>query len=409
VRTESAPYLVSRLEGMPWVSLAAASALFCAPAHAGATAALAGPGAGVRVEAVEVEERVLYHSPETPGYTAWVGLWELPDGTVQCDFEEITKPADKQLRYTVVLETRDGARSWTRVPGDFPAGVCRGMAVLADGTMVRPVQSLYCREGWSGIPEDPGGYVQRSADGGRTWCEPIYLLPPQEYCAWPTLIRPLRDGRLVLFAGCSKRKPREAMLKTMVKMMFVSADQGRSWGAPLVMMPEQDGVCEESDFCEVSNGDLFWIHRAEVFTGVVAPPPPLAFALPGSENSPNGFVYYDRLKSFARKTGDSFVPERPSRAGVPHSGFPCVLLTREGVILHLATGASHWSADEGQTLNPLLAGDKPLATQYYPKALQLADGRILCVSHIGTDNGYGARDMAIVQQTFRLQVTRTAQ
>ena len=389
----------------PMAPLAASSALLYALAGAGSGLAAEPSKPGVRVQAVDVEERTLYHSPETPGYTAWVGLWQLPDGTIQCDFEEITKPQDKQLRYTVVLETKDGAKAWTRVPGDIPAGVCRGMAVLADGTLVRPVQSLYCREGWSGIPEDPGGYIQRSTDGGRTWGEPIYVVSPQEYCVWPTLIRPLRDGRLVLFAGCSKRAPREAMLKTMVKMMFVSADAGKTWGTPIVMMPAKDGVCEESDFCELPSGDLLWIHRAEVFTGIVAPPPPLAFALPGSENSPNGFVYYDRLQSLARQVGATFVPEPPSRPGIPHSGFPCVLLTREGVILHLATSESHWSTDQGQTWHPLLVGDQKLATQYYPKALQMADGRILCVSHIGTDNGYGARDMAIVQQTFRLQVT----
>jgi hypothetical protein len=362
----------------------------------------------IHVQVVEVEAKTLYHSPETPGYTAWVGLWQLPDGTIQCDFEEITKPQDKELRYPVVLETRDEARTWTRVPGDIPTGVCRGMAVLPDGTLVRPVQSLYCREGWSGIPEDAGGYIQRSTDGGRTWGEPIYVLSTKDYCVWPTQIRPLRDGRLVLFAGCSKRNQREAMLKTMVKTMFVSADQGQTWGVPIAIMTENEGVCEESDFCELPSGDLLWIHRVEVFTGKVAPPPPLAFALPGSKNTPNGFVYYDRLKSFARKAGDTFVPDRPSRAGIPHSGFPCVLLTREGVILHLATDESHWSADQGQTWHKLMAGDKPLATRYYPKALQLDDGQILCLSHIGTDNGYGALDMAIVQQTFRLKITNPA-
>jgi hypothetical protein len=379
------------------VCLASLVAVLTACTHA---LAVQGQQPGIRVEVVEVEQRTLYHSPEIPGYTAWVGLWQLPNRTIQCDFEEITKRHGKELRSPLVFETRDGAKTWTHVPGDVPRGVCRGMAVLPDGTMVRPVQSPYCLAG--GAP-DQGGYIQRSTDGGRTWCKPIFVLPPQEYCVWATLIRPLRDGRLVLMAGCAKRTDRETMLKYMVKTMFISADQGQTWGAPIVLMPAEDGVCEESDFCELSNGNLLWIHRAEVFTGKAAPPPPLAVALPGSEHSRNGFVYYDRLKSIARKTSNGFAPDRPSRAGIPHSGFPCVLPTREGVILHLATDASHWSADMGTTWCKLLVDGRPLATQYYPKALQMTDGRILCVSHIGTDNGYGARDMAIVQQTFRLK------
>jgi hypothetical protein len=40
---------------------------------------------------------------------------------------------------------------------------------------------------------------------------------------------------------------------------------------------------------------------------------------------------------------------------------------------------------------------------YYPKSLQLADGRILVFGHLGSDDPYGV-DQAIVMDAFRLKV-----
>ena len=74
------------------------------------------------------------------------------------------------------------------------------------------------------------------------------------------------------------------------------------------------------------------------------------------------------------------------------------------MILHLATGESQWTADEGKTWHKLMVGPKNLGTYYYPKAIQLADGQIVCIGHRGDDNAYGTFDQAIVQQTFRLKM-----
>ncbi|MBI5094864.1 MAG: hypothetical protein HZB26_20795, partial [Candidatus Hydrogenedentes bacterium] len=108
-------------------------------------------GAKLTVDAVGHTERVIYHSPETPGYTSWVGLWQLPDGRLRCDFRQITGPKEKPVSQAPVLESRDGGATWTRVNSDSPSegavgtggGIfqlskecCRGMAVLRDGTLV---------------------------------------------------------------------------------------------------------------------------------------------------------------------------------------------------------------------------------------------------------------------------------
>lgn len=248
------------------------------------------------------------------------------------------------------------------------------------------------------------------------WIDRVYLLPPEEYRVWPTLARPLRDGRVVLFAACWKRgdcsggkRPdypagQEGMLPGMVKTMFVSSDQGKTWSKPIVLMPAEVGACEESDFCELPSGDLLWIHRVEHYPDHETAIPPLASRM--GTKPPDSIWYSDRMLSITKKQGDTFVPGKCEPAPFPHSGYPCVLMTREGVILHMATSQSHYSTDDGKTWHMLLVGDNPLPTHYYPKAIQLADGRIVCIGHRGSDDVYGTVDQAVVQQTFRLKVQK---
>jgi hypothetical protein len=375
----------------------------------------------IQVQAADFVEKTIYHSPESPGYTSWVGLWQLPNGTVCCDFRQVTGPKDKPVSCVPVLASQDGGGTWAVLNTAKPsedAGIlggytvsadgCRGMAVLPDGTMVRPL--------WPSSDRKDSGYLLRSADGGKTWSDKIYFLPMDEYRTWPALIRPLRDGRLILFAGCWKRgdcaagtRPdamfaggQEGMLPNMTKMMFLSSDKGKTWSAPIILMPASVGCCEESDFCELPNGDLFWVHRTEHYPDHQTDLPPRAAKM-GSK-PPESYWYSDRMQSIARKEGDTFVPGKCEPAPFPHSGYPCVLGTREGIILHLATGESHWSADMGKTWNKLTANGDALSTYYYPKAIQMDDGKILCVGHFGSDDVYGTVDQSIRLQTFRLEI-----
>lgn len=343
----------------------------------------------VSVEVTDYTDRIIYHSPETPGYTSWVGLWLTNDGRLQCSFTQLTGPQENPHREVPVLESTDGAQTWTRVPGDVPVGGGRGMAVLPDGTLVRPR--------WASDPDD-AGWVERSTDGGRTWPERVNFVSPAEYRAWPSVIRQLSDGRLVLMAGIWKRGEGDIPNPRMTKVMCVSSDQGRSWGPPIPLMPTEVGVCEESDFCELPGGDLFWIHRAEHFPSEPQEIPPGAARM--GEPFPNG--YSDRMQSIVYRRGQGWEPGPATRAPFPHSGYPEVLRTPEGIILHLATDGIYWTADVGRTWTRLPVP----GTSYYPRARQLPDGTIVCIGHIGGDDPYGATDQAIRQQTFRLKVTR---
>jgi hypothetical protein len=342
--------------------------------------------AELKVEAISHTQRAIYHSPETPGYTAWVGLWQLPNGTIQTDFVQATGPQNNPVITNPVLQSTDACKTWTRVPGDVPTGYSRGMAVLPNGTMVRPAEV----DVFGPDPPRPGGVlirrdkfmgVQRSSDGGKTWSQSINLVSPTDYrVVYPTVIRALRDGRLVAFAGlvASNVGPQNWQQK-ITKTMFISSDEGKSWSKPIVVMPNTVGACEESDFCELPNGNLFWVHRAL--------------------SSP-----HDRMQSIVRKQGETFIPGTCKPASLrPYGGFPLVLYTNEGIILHFDGHGVYWTADLGETWTRLNIPGTP----YYPQALQLADGKILCVGHLGADNVYGTFDQCIVEQTFRLRVTRS--
>jgi len=186
----------------------------------------------------------------------------------------------------------------------------------------------------------------------------------------------------------------------LTKMMFVSADKGKSWSKPIVLVPYGQGGCEESDFAEMKNGDLLWVHRSEHLPDHQVPLP--FGANPMGPTPPASWWYSDRQQSVAKKSGKTFIAGPVSQAPFPHSGYPLVLQTPEGVILHFATTGTHWTADAGKTWTKL---DLP-GTGYYPKGIRLKDGKFIIIGHIGSDDAYGTVDQAIYQQTFKLNVTK---
>jgi len=343
----------------------------------------------VKVEVTDYTDRTIYHSPETPGWTSWVGLWQMPNGRLQCSFAQLTGPKEHPVSENPVLESANGGETWTRIPGDIPVGGGRAILVLPDGTFVRGR--------WAGDPSD-AGWVERSTDGGRAWGPHIYFVPPQQYRAWPGVLRRLRDGRLVLMAGVWKRSDDPVPNTHMTKMMFVSGDGGQTWGEPVILVPTEQGVCEESDCGELPSGDLFWVHRAEHFPATATAIPPGAARM--GEPFPNG--YSDRMQSVVYRWREGWKAGPALPAPFPHSGYPDVMLAAEDLILHFATDGIYWTDDIGQHWTRL-----PIpGTAYYPRALQLADGKIVCLGHVGSDDAYGAVDQSIRQQTFRLKVTR---
>ena len=100
-----------------WSYLLPAFVLFGSLVYADAREAKKSP---TKVEAIDYTEKVIYHSPEKPGYTSWVGLALLPAGTLRCDFAQMTGPKDKPVVSVPVLESRDGGEKWSKISGDVP-------------------------------------------------------------------------------------------------------------------------------------------------------------------------------------------------------------------------------------------------------------------------------------------------
>lgn len=351
------------------------------------------PAVPAAVTATDFKQARIYHSPETPGYTSWCTLWRARDGHLRLAFQQVTGPAHQpgqRTNATVILDSPDNAASW-HLLRTVPAR--KNLAASTNGIYTSPADSSFCGHGLAALPDGTlvtglwagggfdSGFIQRSEDDGKTWSEPVFVVDPKQYQLWPTVLRTLSDGRLILFAGLWSREPGRPPNPRIGKAMFQSTDGGRTWGPPIRLMSFSAGVCEESDFAELPGGDLLFVHRTEHFDG-------------------DKYLFSDRWQGRVRANGKDWVPEEPTKAPFPHSGFPAVLRTREGVVLHVATDGVWWTGDDGKAWSRLSIPGSP----YYPCVQQLTDGAILVVGHVGADDVYGVQDQSIVQQTFRLKV-----
>jgi hypothetical protein len=348
------------------------------------------------VQVTEYRKRVIYHSPQIPGYTSWCTLWrDEPSGDLHVAFEQVTGPVKNvagRKNVTAILTSTDEARTW-KLTREVAA---RPTKPSADGDIyAAPVSTAFCGHGLVSLPDrtlvtglwgvgkGDTGFVQRSTDGGESWSGPIYLADSAKYLTWPTVIHRLRDGRLILMAGVVElQKDRSPRSGDMVKGMFESRDEGKTWSKPIWIMPKKDGVCEESDFVELDSGDLLFIHRTEHY------------------DAAGKYIDSVRTQSIVKRVGDGWEPGVVTAVPMPHSGFPELLKTREGIILHVGTDGIWFTPADLSTWTRL-----PIeGAGYYPRAMQLKDGRILVVGHVGSDDVYGKVDQAIVEQTFRLRV-----
>ena len=360
----------------------------------------------------EHQRRTIYHSPQTPGFTSWVGAWTMPDGSLMVSFTQATgpiegrpqAPPDVRRRLTwppegrpdydmtglelrnVHLRSQDAGNTWSQASADAFKSCMNGVTGeaetgLADGSVLRGVFGFY-------LPYDPDlpqtGYLQRSADGTKTWSQPQTPLDAAEYILWPRRLRVLRDGRIVLAAGVvqapADSKTRAELSKLIEPALLISTDQGRSWKGPVraILAEQHSGWTEEFDVAELGNDDLLCVFRRASDA--------------------------HRWQSTLKKSGDSWLAQQADPSSLPHSGQPELLATRDGPILHLATTGVHWTSDAGQSWHKL---DVP-GTAYYPRAVQTADGRIFVFGHVGGDDAYGKVDQSIVMDSFRLAADDSA-
>lgn len=362
--------------------------------------------------AVDHQRQTIYHSPQSPGFTCWVGAWNMPDGSIMVSFTQATGPlegrpqAPKEVQEklnwpppgrpaydmtgldlrNVHLRSSDSGKTWEQVSADpfkscMNGSTCEPEAALPDGTILRGVWGNY-------LPYNPElpqtGYIQRSTDGSKTWGPPEVFLDAKKYFTFPKRIRVLHDGRIIIVGGIVYAPANSISMKEcgdrLEPLLTVSTDQGKTWSEPIQVVPENyrnNWGGEEYDVAELSKGDLLCVFRRRV--------PELKAEA--------------RWQGLLKKSGDSWTPGEVGPAPFPHSGHPEVLATKEGPILHVASSGIHYTNDAGKTWQQL---DIP-GSAYYPRAVQGRDGRIFVFSHIGSDDAYGAVDQSIVMDSFQLK------
>jgi hypothetical protein len=174
------------------------------------------------------------------------------------------------------------------------------MTMLPDGiSMVRPAFfSTGLAFGPNGHLSNPNklGGTQFSRDGGKQWSEvaPLVLAKDYQLCL-VRMVHALRDGRVVAVAGMTRSNITKALAPAnMQKFMFVGElhTSGLTWSDPIPLMTIDEGVCEESDFVELPDGNLFFMHRVQHYNAV------------------GNYSSQDYRQSLVVKHGSTFVPQR---------------------------------------------------------------------------------------------------
>ncbi|MEO7300792.1 MAG: sialidase family protein [Verrucomicrobiota bacterium] len=360
---------------------------------------------------------MIYHSPQSPGYTCWLGTWIMPNKDLMITFTQNTGEIDPARRASdelrkqfyphlenamrdattlnksnLFLRSSDKGATWKEVGGfgfEGPFAYCSpgGQDILLkDGTILKGVYGYFqLRNSVS----PPSAYLIRSADQGKTWSKPQVLGDPAKDNMRLTRIRRLRDGRLIATGGRA-RTPSTSKIKEIwdlwEALLLVSDDEGKTWAGPIeVLNAEQrkGWMCEEYDTAELPNGDLVCVFR---------------------RMSPADGKTQVRWQGLLKKDGKSWKITKLGPSVLPHSGHPELLMTKEGVILHIATSGMHWT-ENGETWTPVEFPNlkEGYHSRYYPKSIQADDGTIYIFGHVGSDNDYKAKDQSVVMETFNLK------
>jgi len=289
------------------------------------------------------------------------------------------------------LRSTDGGRRWSEVGSDryraaYPHGYAAAATIaLRNGALLRRVNGYDLLHDRS-VPHT--AYLQRLYPGTRRWSAPQVLLDPKRYTYQLSRLRRLRDGRLVAtgqYWDVPAGTPHEKLMRSRARhLLMVSRDDGRTWRrVPVEIPPGRYVTVNEWDVAELPNGDLL-----------------AAFRSGRSRSSSEAVVRQGRLA----RSGEGWRLTSVSDTPIPHTGHPELLATREGVVLHIGGTGVHWTATGGRSWKPVrfLSPDARYGSEYYPVSLQTGDGLIRVFGHVGADEPYGARDQAVVMDTFRL-------
>ena len=169
-------------------------------------------------------------------------------------------------------------------------------------------------------------------------------------------------------------------------LVMFSKDEGKTWNPlNIKLRPDQKGyaVWNEWDSAQLPNGDFLCVFR---------------------RRDPNVNNKQVRWQGLLQNKGDHWVINDYRPAPFPHSGHPELLVTREGIILHIATSGIDWTDDAGATWHPLeFKGEKtPYRSHYYPVSFRQRTGAYSSLAMSERTTSYGKVDQSIAMDSFRL-------
>lgn len=136
---------------------------------------------------------------------------------------------------------------------------------LPDGAVIRGVFGYYLPYNPE-LPRT--GFFQRSVDGTKTWGKPEVPLDAGKYTVWPRRLRVLKDGRLLAILGVARvpanSLTRREYNKILEPLLLASADGGKTWSEPIEVLPPElrkNWGGEEFDAAELPDGDLLCVFR----------------------------------------------------------------------------------------------------------------------------------------------------
>jgi hypothetical protein len=210
------------------------------------------------IEATEVDEKLIYKSPEEPSHVAWVGLWKESDGSLKIRFAQITGNPGLEPSYApwyglfwekyagigswsdfckwnkmregptnaiettrvdyVTMLSHDGGETWENLgPGQDSYGYNLTPALASDGSLVSGgMSTIVCRDGrvvqtidafeWMKVNERlKSNYllgIRESLDNGKTWSENCYIIPEctngESKWSEENAMVELEDGRILV-------------------------------------------------------------------------------------------------------------------------------------------------------------------------------------------------------------------
>ncbi len=377
------------------------------------------PGARTVTLPVKVEDLKhvrVYKTAKGPKWSCWTTTWLTREGHVRVGFVDMTgTPADPKPSYGYeyaradVLgkqgikrcrrwcESRDGATTWQPIrelDASDPLAPHPNFHLLLKSRSLLGIGGVWHEWDFTKNAYVCYGHTMAwlSTDDSRSWSKGISLNDPnhtESFCCRP---KQLSDGTIVVPAyGTLNRQGRRRGLKLNTDAwLWFSTDGGRSWSKPLVLARGQPNRSnDEPDIAELGNDDLLIILRHS------------------NPKAKGAGVYLNCGQVIVGKTpaGWRVGPLKPTNLGF--RGCPAVLRTRDGILICAGSGNQfNFSVDEGRTWSDTATILDPAVKRHnhYPALLELPDGRVLSVYHVGNHWPYPPpQDEWIHATSFRVR------